>query len=77
MTHTHEAAAPIAERFWIAFRKTEETGYETWDESFATITDAREAAEQTVDDRDADEATLTARIGDIHETYRDGSWSDF
>lgn len=64
------------ERFWVNFSKTSETAYTTWDLDFATLEEAREMAESFVDDREADEATVTARMSHVYQVYKRGDWCE-
>ena len=69
------ASIPTTERFWVEFSKVTFGAYETWDMDFATLGEAIEAAEGDVDDREADEAHVTARISRVDMTYsRNDGW---
>lgn len=55
----------------VSYQKRGSGSIDYWDLSYETLAEAREAAEQTVDDGEATEATIMC--GELYAAY-DGSW---
>ncbi len=72
MANTHG----LVERFWVAYSKTEGHGGTTmWDEDDPSLKPALDNARSVVDDRDADQARVTARLAAVDLTYtRSNGW---
>lgn len=67
---------PAHEPVWVGFIRTTVSGQDSWDIPCDSLTDAREHAEQAVNDGEADSATITHRASGIDQTYDKDGWED-
>lgn len=71
------APQDVLKRFRVDFTKATPSSEISWDMTFATLSEAREASEEFVDDHDADEAALSELGSDTYQVYCDGEWDEF
>ena len=63
----------MSRRYVVDFRCSTIAGYAMWEEEYPTLTEAREQAEQRVDDGEADDASI--EHGTVAEHYTELGWS--